>query len=133
MLKSNDSKAVIPNEFLIKLAHESLDFISMDSKQPIIQFPYQSIICWGSSTATFQFDAFPGASAAVAENSIKICVKTAEGRLIDSTCMTKIRGLMVDIENKAISKEEFQALRNVILDEDGQLMVQMCVGFYTAL
>jgi len=48
----------LPDEFKLRVSYESLDFIRSDDEQPIIQFPFQNIICWGSSRQNFQFKVF---------------------------------------------------------------------------
>eukprot|EP01032_Pedospumella_encystans_P028912 gene28912-32651_t len=39
----------LPDRFKLRIAYESLDFIRSDDESPLIQFPFQNIICWGSS------------------------------------------------------------------------------------
>ena len=41
--------------FKLRLSYESVDFIENISEELIIQFPFQNILCWGSSTTHFQF------------------------------------------------------------------------------
>ena len=46
---------LLPPQFYLKLSNESLDFIDVDTKLAILNFPYQHILCWGSSSETFKF------------------------------------------------------------------------------
>ena len=48
----------LPDLFKLRISYESLDFIRCNDEQPIIQFPFQNIICWGSSRHHFQFKVF---------------------------------------------------------------------------
>jgi hypothetical protein len=52
---SNLPKVSIPPLFKLQISYESLDFVTLNDSVPIIQFPYQNIICWGSSNQNFQF------------------------------------------------------------------------------
>lgn len=112
----------IPKKFIIKLAYESLDFLHPETTQPIIQFPYQSIICWGSSEKIFQFNAFPSSLNNVKQkDTIKVIVNTKQAKLIDTSILRQIRLLMADIEATAVSKDEFIALKLLLFDASGNL------------
>lgn len=106
----------------LRLAYESLDLLNLEQKL-IIQFPYQSIISWGSSSTIFQISVFPPqVSYARDRETIKISFLTHEGKLIDARIMRMIRMLMADMDSCAISKEEFATLKRQLV-QDSQLMV----------
>ncbi len=74
----------------------------------------------------FDFERMPTSPAPAPDEPQKnICIilKTAEGKLIEDTTMKTVQSLMVDIEKKAVSKEEFSSLVFAIFDESGQLKV----------
>ena len=125
---------VLPFEFILRLSYESLDILEIATSLPIIQYPYQSIICWGSSPKIFQFNAFPNASNLNCDKKepIKIVVNTTQGKIIDSSTMKQIRALMADMETRAVSKEEFLTLRRLIFDSNANLVVCVfvCVLIY---
>lgn len=113
---SSDQGLTIPDEFFIRLSYESLDLLHTNTLLPIIQFPYQSIICWGSSAKIFQFNAFPTTlNSNKLKETIKIIVNTTVGKDIDVMTMSKIRALMSDMESRAVSKDEFITLKRLIM------------------
>ena len=123
---------VLPQQFNIRLAYESLDILDSTTLQPIVQFPYQSIICWGSSAKIFQFNAFPTSlNNNKSEEPIKIIVNTNSGKEIDSTTMVKIRSLMADMETTAVSKDEFITLKRMIKMAPDCLVVRRFAGIFS--
>lgn len=124
-ITENESAVQLPMDIILRIAYESLDVLNVDTMIPVLQFPFQSIICWGSNPSFFQFTAFPTVAGAVdkRKDSIRITMKTVQGRLIDTTLMSRIRKLMVDMEFRAVSKEEFDMLKKMILTESGELKV----------
>jgi hypothetical protein len=121
---STDQGLSIPEEFFIKLSYESLDLLNTATLAPIIQFPYQSIICWGSSPTIFQFNAFPTTlNSNKLKETIRIVVNTPQGKEIDGMTMAKIRALMADMESTAVSKDEFTTLKRLILLNKYELVV----------
>jgi hypothetical protein len=119
-----DKTVELPSVFKLKISFESLDFIGNDDT-PIIQFPFQTIICWGSSPQNFQFKVFNFEENAVGngkgDNSILISLKTSEGRIIEDVIMGTVQNLMKDMDGKvAINKEEFSTLVKCIFEEGGQ-------------
>lgn len=121
---SPDLGLVIPEEFFIKLSYESLDLLNTTALAPIVQFPYQSIICWGSSPRIFQFNAFPTTlNSNKLKETIKIIVDTPQGKEIDGMTMAKIKALMADMESTAVSKDEFITLKRLIMQSQYELVV----------
>lgn len=115
-------KIELPERFKLRVSYESLDFVRED-ESPLIQFPYQNIICWGSSRQNFQFKVFDFESPDDDKNNgILISLKTTQGRLIEDATMATVQKLIVDINHRAISKEEFSALQNTLFDENGNLI-----------
>ncbi|KAJ1419587.1 hypothetical protein B484DRAFT_135405 [Ochromonadaceae sp. CCMP2298] len=113
----------LPDYFKIRVSYESLDFLRSEDDTPLIQFPFQNIICWGSSRQNFQFKVFDfeNADADNKETGILISLKTTQGRHIEEVTMGTVQKLMLDINARAISKPEFQALQSTIFDENQQL------------
>lgn len=113
----------LPDSFIIRLASESLDFVSSENRLPLIQFPYQNIICWGQSSHSFQFKIFDLTKANPQErdNGVLIELRTTQGKLIADTTMSIVRNLMATMENKAITKEEFHGLLGSVFHPDGNL------------
>mmetsp|Transcript_13453 Transcript_13453/g.22524 ORF Transcript_13453/g.22524 Transcript_13453/m.22524 type:complete len:365 (-) Transcript_13453:529-1623(-) len=114
----------LPDLFKLRVSYESLDFLRSEDDSPLIQFPFQNIICWGSSRQNFQFKVFDFENTELdtkKDNGILISLKTTQGRLIEDSTMSMVQKLMVDINQRAISKQEFQALQNTIFDENQQL------------
>jgi len=123
----------IPEEFFIRLSYESLDLLNSGTLVPIVQFPYQSIICWGSGNKIFQFNAFPTTlNSNKSKETIKIVVNTPQGKDIDVMTMAKIRSLMADMESTAVSKEEFLTLTRLIMISQYDLVVSqnLCDVFH---
>lgn len=113
----------LPATFLLRLSEESLDFVNMETKSPIIQFPYQNIICWGQSSRSFQFKIFDLTKAEPArrDSGALIELKTLQGEKIAEATMATVRKLMAFMQSTAISKEEFQLLLNSIFHENDEL------------
>lgn len=53
--KSNQNIIHLNDLFKLRISYESLDFLHLDNEKPIVQFPFQNILCWGSSKTNFQF------------------------------------------------------------------------------
>lgn len=104
----------LPPKFTLHIGYESLDFVNTETKSPIIQFPFQNIICWGSNTTVFRFNVFDYEN--MGKEDISIILKTTFGKQIEDTTMGTVRHLMVDMETKTISKEEFSELLPMIID-----------------
>lgn len=117
----------LPRVFKLKISIESLDFVNKDDDTPIIQFPFQTVICWGSSSQQFQFKIFNFeesslADSSSADNSLLISLKTSEGKYIEDTILNTVQNLMKDMDSKiSISKQEFNTLVKCLFDDDGQL------------
>ena len=113
----------LPDLFKLKVSYESLDFIRIEDETPLIQFPFQNIICWGSSRQNFQFKVFDfqNLDAEKKESGILISLKTTQGRLIEDATMSTVQKLMLDINQRAISKEEFIALQWSIFNANSEL------------
>jgi hypothetical protein len=110
----------LPDYFRLRVSYESLDFIKMEDDSPLIQFPFQNIICWGSSRQNFQFKVFDFENTDVEKKDmgILISLKSTQGRLIEDATMSTVQKLMVDMNQYAISKVEFAALQGALFDEE---------------
>ena len=116
----------LPPKFTLHIGYESLDFVDTETKSPIIQFPFQNIICWGSNTTVFRFNVFDYEN--MGKEDISIILKTTFGRQIEDTTMGTVRQLMSDMETKTISKEEFAELLPMIINgENNTLKVSYVV------
>ena len=120
------SKTVkLPDTFKLRISYESLDFVTLEDETPIIQFPFQNIICWGSSYQNFQFKLFDLEKMDKNDDrdaGILISLKTTQGKIIEDTTMSTVQKLMVDINQRAISKQEFSQLIATIFDESGETL-----------
>jgi hypothetical protein len=115
---------VLPEKFKIKISYESLDFVKYDNEShPLLQFPFQNIICWGSSLSNFQFKIFDleRSQEEKKDSGILISLKTTQGKLIEDATMATVQKLMIDINQRAISKNEFPTLLSNLFDEQGVL------------
>lgn len=113
----------LPDYFKLRVSYESLDFIRSEDDTPLVQFPFQTIICWGSSRQNFQFKVFDfeNTDPAKKDSGILISLKSTQGRLIEDATMSTVQKLMVDINQRAISKPEFAALQSTLFDENNNL------------
>ena len=118
---ANLPKLSIPPSFKLQISYESLDFVTQNDSVPIIQFPFQNIICWGSSNQNFQFKVFNTEKSGDGqkENGILISVRTIEGKKIEDATMEMVQKLMVDMNQRAISKREFSILLDSIFEGEG--------------
>lgn len=114
---------ILPESFKLKISYESLDFVRLENDLPIIQFPFQNIICWGSSQQNFQFKIFDLENAELEkrDQGILISLKTSQGKIIEDKIMQTIQHLMSDINQRAISKPEFAILLQSLLDDENNL------------
>lgn len=113
----------LPDYFKLRVSYESLDFIRAEDDTPLVQFPFQTIICWGSSRQNFQFKVFDfeNTDPDKKDSGILISLKSTQGRLIEDSTMSTVQKLMVDINQRAISKPEFAALQSTLFDENNAL------------
>lgn len=113
----------LPESFILRLSSESLDFVSSETGLPLVQFPFQNIICWGQSTRSFQFKIFDLTKANPQErdNGVLIELRTTQGKVIADTTMAIVRKLMATMDSTAITKEEFQSLLGNIFDAENKL------------
>jgi hypothetical protein len=113
---------VLPDQFKLRISFESLDFVRTDDDTPLVQFPYQNIICWGSSPQNFQFKVFDfeKSDAQKRDSGMLISLRTNQGKAIEDATMSSVQKLMVDM-GQAISKPEFQVLLTNLFDEGGHL------------
>jgi hypothetical protein len=113
----------LPDSFVVRLSSESLDFVSLENRLPLVQFPYQNIICWGQSNRSFQFKIFDLTKENPQErdNGVLIELRTAQGKVIADTTMSIVRKLMATMDSKSITKEEFLGLMGSVFHPDGTL------------
>lgn len=115
----------IPKDIIFRISKESVDFLDPLTKSPIVQFPFQIIVCWGSSRDLFQFNIFKKDLSSENEQKGKgnpILLSTNEGKKIEDAMMKAVKRLMSDMEVKAMSKFEFDMLLSSIHEEDGSLV-----------
>lgn len=111
----------LPETFRLKISYESFDFVSLHNETPIVQFPFQNVICWGSSVQNFQFKLFNFDEANTRANSILISLVTTQGRKIEDVTMSSVQSLMKVMESRAMSKQEFQNLIDTIFESKDEL------------
>ena len=115
--------ALLPREFALRLAYESMDFVprgsdsssSSSSKKsnvkPIIQFPYQNIICWGHSHTHFQFRVVNNEKTCASDADFNVVLKTSLGREIEKVTMDTVLILMKAMKEAFVTtKDEFSSL-----------------------
>ena len=112
------SLSVLPTNVLLKISRESLDILSSEQSIPLLQFPYQNILCWGSSSTVFQFTVVVSNN-----NNIKVVMKTQYGKQIEDTTMSTVLDLMSAMEKEAISKDQFHSLLTFIYDKDNDTLI----------
>lgn len=108
----------LPDQFQLHISYESLDFVNTTNGLPLVQFPFQNIICWGSNPNSFQFRVFDleNDDPEKRMHGIMISVNTRQGKAIEDATMATVQKLMVDINARAISQEEFSSLLNTVFD-----------------
>lgn len=107
----------LPDRFTLRISLESLDFVETETGKPLVQFPFQNILCWGSSSKVFQFSVFDVENCLNGKGSetIPIYLRTTEGRLIEKWIMENVRKLMADMsKSHAVTKAEFRGLKNLL-------------------
>jgi len=114
---SSLSLSLLPSNIILKVSRESLDILSSDTSIPLLQFPYQNILCWGSSSSIFQFTVVINNN-----NNLKIIMKTQYGKQIEDTTMSTVLNLMTLMDKEAITKEQFQSLLLLIYDKDNDIL-----------
>jgi hypothetical protein len=113
----------LPDQFKLRISYESMDFVRSEDGAPLVQFPFQNIICWGSSPQNFQFKVFDLQSSEIEkrDKGILISLKTSQGKMIEEATMSTVQKLMADM-TQAMSKPEFQVLLTNLFDDKGQLV-----------
>jgi hypothetical protein len=109
----------LPDRFRLRLGHESLDFLD-ENNVPLVQFPYQIIISWGHTAATFRFTIPKKGAAFVGsmDSMVSVCVRTIPGVApsIDKMIMKTVLKLMDDMKNMStVTKEELHMLKRTLL------------------
>ena len=115
---SSFSFSLLPSNIILKISRESLDILSSDTSIPLLQFPYQNILCWGSSSSIFQFTVVINNN-----NNLKVIMKTQYGKQIEDTTMSTVLTLMTLMDKEAITKEQFQSLLLLIYDKDNDILI----------
>lgn len=83
---------ILPPKFLLRISYESLDFIDITSKIPYVQFPYQTILCWGSTEYSFTFKVDVDRNFQSKNGEFgKISLKTSHGKAIETATMSTVR------------------------------------------
>ena len=49
-------------------------------------------------------------------------IRTGQGKLIEDTIMSTVQKLMSDMNTRAVTKEEFQTLKNILFNDQGELI-----------
>lgn len=115
------NRVTLPDKFLLRLSFESLDLVNSTNNIPIVQFPFQNILSWGSSNKVFQFTIFDVDNCVhgKAPETIHIYISTSEGKTIEKWIMENVRKLMRDMEEPhAVTKDEFKSLKNLLFQVD---------------
>ena len=115
---SSSLLSLLPSNIILKISRESLDILSSDTSIPLLQFPYQNILCWGSSSSIFQFTVVINNN-----NNLKVIMRTQYGKQIEDTTMSTVLTLMTLMDKEAITKEQFQSLLLLIYDKDNDILI----------
>ena len=147
----------LPPRLYLKISTESLDFLDIDTKLALLNFPFQHILCWGSSPTTFKFTVEERAvgreekeqrnegvdvndCVSVQENvtrmyTYKIVVKTPQGDLIEKVVMKAVRTLMAVMEKSVVRPTDFAKLKCLLivdgaLEKDWMVMLKVVLDFF---
>jgi len=122
-------------EVLLRISYESLDILEQNTGKPYIQFPFQVILCWGSSSTIFQFKVFPSAldPSTIEREAVCLFVQTSQGKQIESLIMNAVKGLMSDMEKTAITSADFNTLKELIFDDQKSLSVSGLLIIFTIM
>lgn len=98
---------------VLRIAYESLVLLDQ-RKVPQLHFPYQAIICWGSTKSIFQFRLFGSYFQRPAEQYIVVTLRTRLGAEVQQKVLRHVRALMVDMKHAAVHKEDFNAFSTML-------------------
>lgn len=124
------------SSFILRISYESLDFLQQSNGRPLVQFPFQNILSWGSSSTLFKFNLLDFDSQGTRKTDVVIILSTTEGRDIEDKTMSTVRKLMADMKSKTVTDSEYLQLLSLILDEQRlhlhegwlQVIAQFSVG-----
>eukprot|EP00968_Pinguiococcus_pyrenoidosus_P012296 scaffold1070_cov245-Pinguiococcus_pyrenoidosus.AAC.50 len=117
-------------ELVLRIAYEALVFLDATAaKAPLQHFPYQAVVCWGSTSRIFQFKIFGSYFRRDRSDTLAVTVYTKEGVEIQNRLLqhVKVRTapwdklsrdppvLMDDMEASAVSKDDFKVLTTELL------------------
>ena len=148
----------LPPRLYLKISTESLDFLDIDTKLALLNFPFQHILCWGSSPTTFKFTVEERVAGreekaqrneegvdvndfvSVQENvarmyTYKIVVETPQGDLIEKVVMKAVRTLMAVMEKSIVRPTDFAKLRCLLivdgaLEKDWMVMLKVLLDSF---
>uniref|UniRef100_A0A7S1TZ43 IRS-type PTB domain-containing protein n=1 Tax=Phaeomonas parva TaxID=124430 RepID=A0A7S1TZ43_9STRA len=99
---------------ILRIAYEALVMLDQ-TKAPKIHFPYQAIICWGSTPKIFQFRLFGSYFNKPRDETIVVTLGTRSGPEVQARLLAHVKALMVDMDNSAVPKADFKVLTEELL------------------
>ena len=101
--------------YILRIGYEALILCTPDAaKTPLAYFKYQDIICWGSTSALFQFKMFGSVFDKPRGDHIVILFSTKEGKVLEKTTLSSVYMLMDDMEKTAVLKPDFVKLKELL-------------------
>jgi len=100
--------------YLLRVGYEALVLTKCndDAKTPLTYFKYQDIMCWGSTSALFQFKVFGPVMGR--EDPVAIVFNTTQGKTLETVTLTSVHALMADMDKAAVTKTAFNALKELL-------------------
>lgn len=114
------ARALPDTEIIVKIAKESLDLLTAD-QVPILLFPFQNIISWGSSHKTFSL-LISNKDPDLERKDYKLVLTTSRGKEIEEVLLRVVFHLMDDMKKETtVTKEEFVSICEELFDENNCL------------
>ncbi len=114
------ANALPDTEIIIKIAKESLDLLTVD-QVPLLLFPFQNIISWGSNHKTFSL-LISNKDPDLDRKDYKLVLTTSRGKEIEEILLKVVFHLMDDMKKATtVTKEEFTSVCKELFNEDNSL------------
>jgi hypothetical protein len=114
------ANALPDTEIIVKIAKESLDLLTVD-QVPLLLFPFQNIISWGSCSRTFSL-LISNKDPDFDRKDYKLVLTTSRGKEIEDILLKVVFHLMDDMKKATtVTKEEFSSICKELFDENNCL------------
>jgi hypothetical protein len=116
LLKSPPLNGVaVDAHYVLRVGYEALILCTADDeKTPLTYFKYQDIICWGSTSALFQFKVFGTVFGRRKDDHVVILFSTRDGKTLEKITLSSVYKLMEDMEKTAVLKSDFVKLKELL-------------------